>query len=1369
MLETAAIDTDKFVLLPPKTWWQEQSLSERFGRAISAARRLGLNRIEYPSSSRKALGFVSSGLAYGYLRQGLWELGLLGEFPIAKFGMSYPMDAEMVRELASQCERIIVVEERRGFLEEQIGQVILTGRQRGLPCGEVELWGKEMPFGLEGFPSTRGLHPSIVISRLVPLLKSIGTVSKIAVPVDLAALDREMRTIDSTAEADVAPLPVRFATFCPGCPHRDSADLCLEIKKRFMEPAYMRRHHGREPVDLMFHGDTGCYTMLMFPPNTALMHDYSGMGLGGGTGSGTDPFITNKQLVFMGDSTFFHSGQLAISQAIKLCQDITFIILDNSTTAMTGHQPTPGVDWDIVGQQTPTQGIEDIVTGIAGEGEVPVIRVNPEDRKSYRRLLERTILADGVKVMIAEKECGIMRLRRKRRTDRDIIRTYGHLPTAEHMNINTEICRFCLTCAEMTGCPGLKHVETDYGRKMDTDLTNCVNDGACERIGACWSFERVTIKRSCPPRNRVPELGLDDIPEPRQRPAGDMWHCYLAGVGGMGIGLATQILVRAGHKEGFHVVFVDKKGLAIRNGGVNSQVAFMKTPQPSTGMIPYGKADLIIGVDILEAARAMDPTGRMRVASAERTAAVINTDKILTISTIMGREDFNPDQLERTIRAHTREDDFLARNISRICEKYLDSKIYANIMMLGFAFQKGLIPVSMHSIAWAIKDTIRADFKKNLYAFNMGRKLLEEPGLFQGPPQRKGWVETLQQRCRDTVRRYWRGQAKAEALRELATRTVEALSELDESIKRDVVVRLYDCMRWGGQAYARRYGEQIIHVYRQDRAEFGYAATLAAIHNLAGAMLIKDAVFIAELATSPEKYARDREKYNVNPAKGDRISYRHLLPITLKIGSRELHFDLAAPDWALKLLKRMKWLRVVLPMWHRNERKYLAQYEASLAEFAPTDDRLYHLGLTMLSEVRCIACTNPTCQEIGCPVDSKIPEWIELAYRGDWRGASDRLHERNNFPEFTASICPAPCQQACKSAIGGYSVQIRQTERQIVEKAFAEGWISPLPTAKSTGKRVAIVGSGPAGLTTAQQLARAGHAVVVFEKDELPGGLLRWGIPEFRLEKGSIDRRCRQLVEEGVEFRNAVEVGKDVLAADLMREFDAVCLATGAPRPRNLNVAGRESGGIHYALDFLRRHNDLAAGRGTVADPALAAADKTVVVIGGGETGNDCVEVALAQGAKEVHQLEILPRWLVSEDQTHTRSKNVRRQWTVTTKQFVGNSSGLCGLTAAKVRWVHSANGPKMIEVPGAEFSFQADMALLALGYDAAVDRQFAEQFGLQTDSRDKLVLKHFATSVPGIFAAGDLATGSALVVNAIASGRKAAEKIDEYLRQHNA
>ena len=1377
-LDTRVIDTDKFVLLPPKTWWQEESLPERRERAIQASRQLGLNRIEYLDGGDRPVGFITSGLAYSYLLHALHEMGVLGDYPVLKYGLTDPIDPEMLRQLARRCKRLVVIEERRGFLEDQVARVIQSDRQAGREEGNAEVWGKQFPARLKGIPETRGLHPSILIERLAPLLKyAEGRPASVPVAGHRDNLDRELHRIDATERTELPALPVRLPTFCAGCPHRDTATLCLDIKKAFRNERYMHGQHGRQPVDLLFHGDTGCYTMLMYPPNSDLMHDYSGMGLGGGTGSGTDPFITNKQVVFMGDSTFFHSGQLAISQAIKLHQDITFIILDNSTTAMTGHQPTPGVDYDILGDPTAVQDIESAVTGLASGNEVPILRVDPEQKASYRKLLERTFLADGTKVIIATKECGITKGRRQRKSERGIVREKGYLPAKKHMNINSEACRFCLACAENTGCPGLRHVETDYGRKMDTDITVCVNDGACRRVRACDAFEQVTVKRKRPPRSRVPELGLDEIPEPDKRPAGDTWQACLVGVGGMGIGLTTRILVRAGHKEGQRVLFTDKKGLAIRNGGTVSQVIYDIAGQPLSGQIPFGKADLLIGVDVLEAARAMHPAGRTRVASADRTAAVINTSKVQTIAGLAGKEDFDPAELTELIRHYTRNDDFLARDISRICEKYLGSRQFANIMMLGFAFQKGLIPVSMHSIAWAIKDTLRTDVKRNLYAFNMGRKLVVQPDLFQGPPVRRGWRATLEDKARWTIRRYLRGQRLADQLRELAGETVAATEELGEEMHRQLVVRLYDCMRWGGIAYARRYAEAVRKVYDRDNADHGYAATRAVLFNLANAMLIKDAFFLAELSSSPEKAARDREKYDINPANGDRMAYRHYWHPRLKLGGRQMVFDLRLPHSALHLVKRSRWLRKVLPAWNRRENQYLADFEKRIAAFQWNTSAEYRTQLGRLSSPRCLNCSNPACAESGCPLAGDIPAWLALHYQHRNRDAYAKLEASNNFPEITSRICPALCQQACKQGISGDEVRVQDIERDLADRAFHEGWVQPKAPDTRTGRKVAIVGSGPAGLAAAQQLNRMGHQVAVLEKDPAPGGLLRYGIPAHRLEKALIDRRVEQLAAEGVEFRCGTRVGEDIRGEQLRDQFDAVLLATGAQRPRDIPAEGRDSPGVHFALDYLREANERAArARSSAEDNAapgqrIDVAGKVVAVIGGGLTGEDCVETALAQGAQTVHQLEIMPR---SQDDRDAQMADhypdeVVRRWCIATKGFSGNGQGLRELRAVRVQWVNSAKGPVMKELPETEFALPAEVAILALGFEPEVGEALAEQLGCQVTPKGRLMLNDQQTTADGVFAAGDLASGAAYVVNAIASGRRVAGKIDNYLARADA
>ncbi|HWP39525.1 MAG TPA: thiamine pyrophosphate-dependent enzyme, partial [Tepidisphaeraceae bacterium] len=695
-LDTEQIDLNK-VLLPPRTWQQELKIPERFARTIAAARQLGINRIVHrvtgagpgrmasdsrtshhgpdPRDTPAPLGFIVTGMAGPYLEQVLHELGLLGCFPILYMGMSYPVDVELVREFSNLCREMIVIEERRSFLEKNIRDSLfhalpheqaaaLSARLFGKAFPAPRAGGSSPPDGsagngearatVSGIPEARGLNPSLLAQLLIPLIRSNEDI-----PAELrdgrlsAELDLLRRLSRPRLEVISPNIVPRTPTFCPGCPHRDSSSTLLELRRNLKDPQYMRRVHNRGPVDLVAHGDTGCYTMLMFPPTEQLMHNYSGMGLGGGTGSGIDPFITNKQIVFMGDGTFFHSGQIAISNAIKANQDITFIILENKTTAMTGHQEHAGTELDVLGNRSYIQDIESIVRAMAGTSPLTVEKLSPANREKYRATLERTILRDGVKVIIADKECGITYYRRQARQERRLARQHGgFVPRKTYMNITPEVCENCLECTRATACPGLTVIDTDYGRKIDTDLTWCVNDGACERVRVsneygtsvkpCPSFEQVTVIRSRRKRYSLPKMDLDKLPDPlplheMNRP-GSTWRVHMAGVGGMGIGVVGAILVRAGHKQGYRVVFSDKKGLAIRNGGVYSQIAWVndggndadrcgEPRYPTTGLIPYGRADLLLGIDILEAARAIDPREQFRVATPERTAAVLNLHK----------------------------------------------------------------------------------------------------------------------------------------------------------------------------------------------------------------------------------------------------------------------------------------------------------------------------------------------------------------------------------------------------------------------------------------------------------------------------------------------------------------------------------------------------------------------------------------------------------------------------------------------------------------------------------------------------------------------------------------------------------------------
>ncbi len=1018
-LETPKIDLNR-VLLPPRTWQQEMRVSERFAATMKRARELGINKIHW-DHARAAdasnggiapLGFITTGMGHPYLLHVLSDIGLSGVFPILQMGMSYPADVELVRDFSRLCKNIVVIEERRSFLEKNIRDGIF----HALPHEEAadiagRLFGKRFPgkgseasgeLVREGIPETRGLNPSVLAQLLIPLIKAT---EELPAEMRNGRLTAEMERIRIASKAKLQILTdkivPRTPTFCPGCPHRDSSSVLLEIRKNFADPVYMKRYHNSAPVDMVAHGDTGCYTMLMFAPTEQLMHNYSGMGLGGGTGSGIDPFITNKQLVFMGDGTFFHSGQIAISNSIKAGQDITYIILENKTTAMTGHQEHAGTELDVLGNRSYIQDIEQIVRSMAGSSPLTVAKLSPADRDAYKKVLERTILADGVKVVIADKECGITYHRKQLRAERKTIKEKGYLPKKKHMNITPEVCENCLECTKQTACPGLTTIDTDYGKKIDTDVTWCVNDGACERVRTsndygtsvkpCPSFEELTIIRKRRKRYMLPNLSLDKLPDAQRvhgmKEAGEAWRVHMAGVGGMGIGVVTAILVRAGHKEGYKVIFSDKKGLAIRNGGVYSQITFVKEDSKSavaasegeseraaytTGNIPYGKADLLLGIDILEAARAIDPREQFRVAARERTAAVLNLHKQPTVYALLGRQDFSPDELQKEIYDHCVADQSFAKDLSGLCEQRLGSKQFANIMMLGVAYQLGLIPVSAHSIAWAIKDSIRRDHRKNLKAFNIGRKLALEPRALPNRPMPETWEQLVTNKSRVLLRTRWRAATWANRFEQLVQGSMKQMRDLPEAAKYDLTLRIYDLLQYEDHTLARRYLELVKQVYRQDSAERRYAATQAVIFNLAKVMLIKDEPYVAYLLTRYEKKQRDIAKFGLDVANGDRIVYRHCTSPEFNVGKWRVRFKIRTRDWHLSIVKHMKWWRK-MPGWHKREVAFQEWYVGLLGRVNLATDKGYEQAITVL---RCAEDVKGY-REIRYPTQDKVRELIE--------------------------------------------------------------------------------------------------------------------------------------------------------------------------------------------------------------------------------------------------------------------------------------------------------------------------------------------------------------------------------------------------------
>ncbi len=430
-----------------------------------------------------------------------------------------------------------------------------------------------------------------------------------------------------------------------------------------------------------------------------------------------------------------------------------------------------------------------------------------------------------------------------------------------------------------------------------------------------------------------------------------------------------------------------------------------------------------------------------------------------------------------------------------------------------------------------------------------------------------------------------------------------------------------------------------------------------------------------------------------------------------------------------------------------------------------------------LQASRCMDCGIPFCQW-GCPVDNLIPEWNDKLYKGDWKAAIDLLHSTNNFPEFTGRICPAPCEHSCVLNIGEEPVTIRENEVAIIEKAFAEGYIKPKPPEQRTGKTVAVIGSGPAGMAAADLLNKAGHTVTLFEKDEKPGGLLRYGIPDFKLNKYTVDRRIHLMEEEGVVVKCNMMAGRDISPEELIHSYDAVCLTIGAMKPRDLPVPGRDLDGVHFAMEFLTQQNRVVDGMTIPYDEHISAEGRHVLVIGGGDTGSDCVGTSIRQKAKSVTQIEILPKppekrtpdnpWpyygkILKTSTSH--EEGCERRWNISTVRFNGFQERVVSADIEQVKWELENGHHTMKPVPGTKETIEADLVLLSMGFVHPVLEGLVTDLGLDLSERNNIrVSKNHQTNIENVFAAGDSITGASLVVNAIASGRRVARSVNSYL-----
>jgi indolepyruvate ferredoxin oxidoreductase len=893
-IDSRTVIPSRTVSLPPFTSsLEEDILRRRFPtlHATVAASELATTT-ENDDADHRTIGLVTAGAAYPLLRHAMHELGIDEALPILRPRLTWPIDPEPVRRFADRVDEIVVFEERAGFLEEQV-RTALEGRRQSV-------WGKRLPDGSEGPAEGPGMEPEAAVAALARLV--------VARPEAFPAgtLDRARAVLDAT----FSPAPdvvVRTPTFCAGCPHRGTSNPMSILRTRLRDPEYMKRVHDREPIDVIAHGGIGCYSMNYLPPFSE-MDNLSAMGLGGATGAGSAPLVTNKHYTLVGDGTFFHGEMSTIANAIKQNQDILYVILDNKNTAMTGHQGTPASRTDLMGRPQHPLEIEKIVRAM---GPAFLARSNPDDRENHLALLERALLMDGTRIVISDKECAITSGRRTRRERQAVVNEKGFLPVLTRYNVVEEVCENCRECTTGTGCPGLTVVDTAFGEKVGIDPEVCVDDGYCAKIKACPSFELVTVHRSraptagsatgdvaLPPDPMIPQIGADG------------WSVYMAGVGGLGIGVVSRVLTEAAAAAFPEVDTYHKKGLAQRGGGVFCEMVMHDGARVRTPLIANGGADLILGLEGAEGLRACAK------AAPDRATAVINAATLPTTTVLMGQASL-PKDIARDARPYLRADGLFTVDFATACEQELGDRIFANISMLGAAYQRGWLPITGVQLEDAIRNVTGRRADANIAAFRLGRRLAVAPPRTPAPSSstdivaaEAGWI---------------RRDADRAVFEELIDRARSA--GLDEDVMSDLAPRLPELIAWGGRPYATDYLHRVLRVHKHAPALTG-----AAIHNLHRVMCIKDEVFVAHQLTTEKKYARDRERFNVDPARGDRISYRHLNRPAFDVLGMHLEFDLKTRDSLLRLVRPARFLRKLMPSWHRRERAFRDWYTGTVLD-----------------------------------------------------------------------------------------------------------------------------------------------------------------------------------------------------------------------------------------------------------------------------------------------------------------------------------------------------------------------------------------------------------------------------------------------------
>ena len=886
-LDPATFDLSKNVMVPPNSFKADVSMiKDRFPKVFDVLKAKALDQTFGNEDSK--VGFVTSGAVFEILKQVLDDNSALDRFSLYKIAAPYPLIDDLLVPYLKKLETLIVVEEKRGFLETELREVI---NRNNLQC---KIFGKNFD-GSEGFPIYGGLNYDLVLDKVSHLFNKLG-------------LGACHPSVPGVTLNEI--IPRRLPTFCPGCPHRETLSLLKDL----------RGHLKKQNINLISHGDVGCYSLSFLEPFKE-MHNLSAMGQGGALGSGLDLFTTNPSVVLMGDSTFFHSGITDISNSVQMNHDITYILLDNDNTAMTGHQMSPRTGESVEGFKRPAQDMLKLVSAL---GVLEAIEVNPSDRYFYQNLMREMILKKGTKVIISNKECALTFHGRKKAEERKIFNKNESIPLQKFYQINTDACEDCRACVELTGCPGLSQTFDAYGTKVSIDSQICVNDSYCTKIKVCPSFELVEVLNYHPTKYRKnsvessPGLKLD-LPLPVKKKTldtiaqGEDYRVVITGVGGSGVTTISRVLAEAskvmGNRTDIDFKFVDQKGLAQRNGNVTSHLALYKKGKSHAQVTPLGGADVLLSPDLLDGSHHLNFLSTKGIA--------ILDQKFQIPLTLLLDRGFERDPINEVALSHKLENILKDRvkllPMKEVSENHLGKSVYSSVVILGAAFQMGLIPFDLKDIEDALTRTIKkSELKNNMMAFTLGRRLALGEDL-RVSAESIPMIYLYEASIKESS--LFNGASNL-LLFKTKRAELEKIIPAKFSISKDYIARyLHDIMIFDRGTHLDSFIKDVkkIAILYADCEANLFAMALRPI---AKTYFIKDEVYIAHMMISPMRKLSDDNNYS---ELGTSYKKTFINRPSFNLGEKKIEFDFSPAKWMLKLMRHARILRSILTSWHKLE------------------------------------------------------------------------------------------------------------------------------------------------------------------------------------------------------------------------------------------------------------------------------------------------------------------------------------------------------------------------------------------------------------------------------------------------------------------